>query len=51
MKTINLSIKNDALYPQIINNIKYFSYFQSYLGVLDDIHILAHIPAAENAAY
>lgn len=26
-ETVNLLIKDDVLYPQIANNIKYFSYF------------------------
>ena len=50
-ETVNLFTKDDALHLQIIDNIKYFSYFQNCLSILDSTYILAHIPAINSIAY
>lgn len=48
---VNLSIKDNALHPQIVEDRKYFPYFQDCLDVLDSIHIPAHVPVIDGAVY
>ena len=50
-ETVNLPTKDNALYPQIADNTKYFLYFQDCLGALDGTHIPAHIPAVDGVVY
>lgn len=51
VETVNLSTKDDVLYPQIVDNTKYFPYFQNCLSLLDGIYIAAYILAINGAAY
>lgn len=48
---VNLSIKDNALHPQILQDRKYFPYFQDCLDVLDSTHIPAHVPAIDGSIY
>lgn len=51
LQIVNLPTKDNALYPQITDNIKDFPYFQDCLGALNGIHISAHISAIDSVAY
>lgn len=51
IKTTNLSTKNNTLHPWIAENNKYFSYFQNYLGILDNIHTLTYVLASNIVVY
>lgn len=51
IKIVNLSTKDDALYLCIVENDKYFFYFQDYLGILNDIYIPVYISFINRVAY
>lgn len=44
-------IISELLDNYITNNIKYFPYFKNYLGVLNDIYLLAYLPSTLISPY
>lgn len=50
-KTIILPTISEPLDSRIVDNTKYFPYFKDCLGVLDNIHLLMHLPLTLASLY
>ena len=48
---VSLPSVNTPLASQILDNIKYFLYFDNCLGALDGTHIPIHVPLEEQPQY